>query len=141
MIRLFSGDVTRWDAGPSPCGRTYPHLPKGIYGRLDDQFTVRGENILPSAIDEVVAALRGYGGEHRILVSRLDAMDELTVQLEYAASVGDVAALRRRAEAELRRTLGVNTKVLMVAPGTLERTEFKARRVIDSREVLRQARA
>jgi len=137
MIRLLSGDLTRWDAGPSPCGRTYPHLPKGIYGRLDDQFTVRGENILPSAIDEVVTGLHGYGGEHRILVSRLEAMDELTVQLEYAASVGDVAALRRRAEAELRRTLGVNTKVLMVAPGTLERTEFKARRVIDSREVLR----
>jgi phenylacetate-CoA ligase len=141
MIRLLSGDLTRWESGPSPCGRTYPVLPRGIYGRIDDQFTVRGENILPSAIDEVLTALPGYGGEHRILVSREEAMDELTVQLEHSAGVADLEALRRRAEAELRRTLGVGARVLLLAPGTLQRTEFKARRVIDSREVLRQARA
>jgi phenylacetate-CoA ligase len=141
MIRLVSGDLTRWESGPSPCGRTYPVLPRGIYGRIDDQFTVRGENILPSAIDEVLTALPGYGGEHRILVSREEAMDELTVQLEHSAGVADLEALRRRAEAELRRTLGVGARVLLLAPGTLQRTEFKARRVIDSREVLRQARA
>ena len=68
-------------------------------------------------------------------------MDELTVQLEHSAEVTDLEGLRRRAEAELRRTLGVGARVLLLAPGTLQRTEFKARRVIDSREVLRQARA
>jgi phenylacetate-CoA ligase len=141
MVRLVSGDLTRWESGPSPCGRTYPILPRGIYGRIDDQFTVRGENILPSAIDEVLTALPGYGGEHRILVSREEAMDELTVQVEHLAEVEDLEALRRRAEAELRRTLGVGARVLLLAPGTLQRTEFKARRVIDSREVLRRARA
>jgi phenylacetate-CoA ligase len=141
MIRLLSGDLTRWEAGPSPCGRTYPILPRGIYGRIDDQFTVRGENIMPSTIDEVVVALDGYGGEHRILVSRDEAMDDLTVQIEHAPEVGDVAALGRRAELELRRALGVTTRVVMVGPGTLERTEFKARRVIDSRDVQRQAPA
>jgi phenylacetate-CoA ligase len=134
MIRLLSGDLTRWEAGPSPCGRTYPILPRGVYGRIDDQFTVRGENIMPSTIDEIVVALEGYGGEHRILVSRDEAMDELTVQLEHAPEVGDVAALGRRAELELRRALGVSTRVVVLAPGTLERTEFKARRVIDMRQ-------
>ena len=137
MIRLLSGDLTRWEAGPSPCGRTYPLLPKGIYGRIDDQFTVRGENILPSAIDEVVSGIEGYGGEHRILVSRERAMDELVVEVEHAPGAHNPEALRRGVETELRRTLGVGAKVILVAPGTLERTEFKARRVVDTREVLR----
>jgi phenylacetate-CoA ligase len=137
MIRLLSNDLTRWEAGPTPDGRTYPFLPRGIYGRIDDMFTVRGENIYPSAIDEIVMALDGYGGEHRILVSRDRAMDELTVQVEHAPGA-DGDGLRRRAEAELRRVLGVGARVLAVPPGTLDRTEFKARRVVDAREVLRR---
>jgi phenylacetate-CoA ligase len=66
-------------------------------------------------------------------------MDELTIQLEHRGGLdeGRRLALRRDAEARLRSTLGVGAKVLLVEPGTLERTEFKARRVIDSREVLR----
>jgi phenylacetate-CoA ligase len=118
-------------------------LPQGIYGRIDDQFTIRGENILPSAIDEVVSALPHYGGEHRILISRAAAMDVLTVQVEYDAGVPGPAALeglRTRAEGELRRVLGVGAQVVLLPPGTLERTEFKARRVIDSRDILREAR-
>ncbi len=143
MIRLLSGDLTRWASGPSACGRTYPILPKGIYGRIDDQFTVRGENILPSAIDEVVSALPHYGGEHRILVSRDEAMDVLTVQVEYDTQLqgdGAIEGLRRKAEAELRAVLGVGADVILLPPGTLERTQFKARRVIDSRDILREVR-
>jgi len=146
MVRLLSGDLTRWEPGPSPCGRTYPFLPKGIYGRIDDMFTVRGENVYPGAIDEVVAALPGYGGEHRIVITRQEAMDELAVQVEFdaaTASAGEpaIAALRRRAEEELRSVLGVGARVVAVPPGTLERTEFKARRLIDDRDLWRQSRA
>lgn len=145
MVRLLSNDLTRWEAGPSPCGRTYPILPKGIYGRIDDMFTIRGENVYPSAIDEVVMALPGYGGEHRIVITRAEAMDELAVRVEYdlaTAARGEAAveALRRRAERELRTVLGVGARVVPLAPGTLERTEFKARRVIDDRELWREAR-
>jgi phenylacetate-CoA ligase len=143
MIRLLSGDLTRWESGPSPCGRTYPLLPRGIYGRIDDMFTIRGENVYPSAIDAVVTALPGYGGEHRILITREEAMDELTVQVEHdrtIATPSDVETLRRRAESALRTALGVGARVIPVSPGTLERTEFKARRVIDDRDVLREAR-
>ncbi len=143
MIRLLSGDLARWESGPTPDGRTYPYLPRGIYGRIDDMFTIRGENVYPSAIDEVVMALPGYGGEHRILISREEAMDELAVQVEYDAAThaaGDPAieALQRRAEADLRTVLGVGARVVPVPPGTLERTEFKARRVIDNRELWRE---
>jgi phenylacetate-CoA ligase len=143
MIRLLSGDLTRWESGPTPCGRTYPYLPKGIYGRIDDMFTIRGENIYPSAIDEVLSALPGYGGEHRILITREEAMDELTVQVEHdAAAPADARdALRRTAEARLRAVLGVGARVICVPPGTLERTEFKARRVIDDRDLFRAARS
>jgi phenylacetate-CoA ligase len=146
MIRLLSGDLTRWEAGPTPDGRTYPYLPRGIYGRIDDMFTIRGENVYPSAIDEVVMALPGYGGEHRILITRQEAMDELAVQVEYdetTRSAGEraVEQLRRRAENELHAVLGVRARVVPVAPGTLERTEFKARRVVDDRDLWREMRA
>ena len=145
MVRLVSNDLTRWEAGPSPCGRTYPILPRGIYGRIDDMFTIRGENVYPSAIDEVVMALPGYGGEHRTVITRAEAMDELAVRVEYdqataAAGTGAVEALRRRAENELRLVLGVGARVVPVPPGTLERTEFKARRVLDDRDLWREVR-
>ena len=143
MIRMLSNDLTRWEAGPSPCGRTYPVLPRGIYGRIDDMFTVRGENIFPSAIDEVMNGVPHYGGEHRVIVSRDRTMDDLTVQMEYdrdlhALGVRSVVGVQVRAEAELRRVLGVGARVEMLPPGSLERTEFKARRVIDRRAVLRE---
>ena len=117
----------------------------GIYGRIDDMFTIRGENVYPSAIDEVVMALPGYGGEHRIVISREEAMDELTVRVEYDAPTeargqAAIAELRRRAESELRTVLGVGASVIPVSPGTLERAEFKARRVIDDRDLWREAR-
>ena len=142
MIRLLSGDLTRWEASPSPCGRTYPRLPRGVYGRIDDQFTVRGENIYPSAIDEIVRGLDGYGGEHRIIVSREETMDTLAVQVEYKTSLGNdeaaQAEFRHRVETALRTTLGVSTQVVLVEPKALERTEFKARRVIDRRDLFRE---
>ncbi len=142
MIRLLSNDLTRWERSPGVDGRTYPILPKGIYGRIDDMFTVRGENVYPSAIDEIVMALEHYGGEHRIIVSRDTAMDELSVQVEtdhVLQAMGESAAtaFRRVAEERLRVVLGVGARVEIVPPGTLERTEFKARRVIDRRDILR----
>ncbi len=146
MIRLLSNDLTRWEDGPSPCGRTYPRLPRGVYGRIDDMFTIRGENIYPSAVDDVLRASPHYGGEHRILITRSESMDELTVQVEYD---GQLAAQPERARdgwasdisQRLRTVLGVGAKVLALPPNSFERTEFKARRVIDDRDVLREARA
>jgi phenylacetate-CoA ligase len=144
MIRMLSNDLSRWEAGPSPCGRTYPILPRGIYGRIDDMFIVRGENMFPSAIDDVMNRLPHYAGEHRIIIARDQAMDELTVQMEYDQELssmgeGSVAGVRLRAEEELRTVLGVGAKVQMLAPGSLERTEFKARRLIDRRDLLTEA--
>lgn len=137
MIRLLSNDLTRWEAPSADRGRTYPFLPKGIYGRIDDMFTIRGENIYPAAIDEVVMAAPNYGGEHRIVISREAAMDELVVQVEHDDSIRtDARASWTAAIADqLRTVLGVGAKVAAVAPNTFDRTDFKSRRVVDDRKL------
>jgi phenylacetate-CoA ligase len=141
MIRLVSGDLTRWTDEPCPCGRTYPRLPGGLYGRLDDMFIVRGENIYPSAVEDTLRAIDGFGGEFRVIVSRREAMDELLVRAEYAPSHAAPAAQERLRTAmveRLRARLGVRSRVELVPGGAIPRTEFKARRVIDDRDLYRR---
>jgi phenylacetate-CoA ligase len=142
MIRLLSGDLTLWEDGPNPCGRTYPRLPQGIFGRIDDMFTIRGENVYPSEVDAVMNQLGGYGGEHRIVITREGSMDELMVRVEATAeaSAGGEAAMRvirDDAAKALQKMLGLRAKVEVVPAGTFPRTDFKARRVIDDREIFR----
>jgi phenylacetate-CoA ligase len=139
MIRLVSGDRARWVDDPCPCGRTYPRLPDGLYGRFDDMIIVRGENIYPSAIEDTLRAIDGFGGEFRVIVSRREIMDELLVRAEYTvAHAGPLDALRALMRERLRARLGVHPVVDLVPEGTLPRTEFKARRVIDDRDLYRQ---
>ena len=140
MIRLVSGDRARWTDEPCPCGRTYPRLPAGLYGRFDDMIVVRGENIYPSAVEDTLRAVPGFGGEFRIIVSRRETMDELLVRVEYAAGQAgaeQLDALRGEMRSRLRARLGVHPVVELVPEGTLERTEFKARRVVDDRDLYR----
>jgi len=142
MIRLVSGDLTLWTDEPSPCGRTYPRLPQGIFGRIDDMFTIRGENVYPSEIDAALNELPHYGGEHRIVISREAAMDELLLRVEADSATfsnGGKALVRFRAEIErkLQKVLGLRTLVEIVEPNSIARTDFKARRVIDDRAVFR----
>ena len=146
MIRLVSGDLTLWEDGPNPCGRTYPRLPQGIFGRIDDMFTIRGENVYPSEVDAVMNKLDGYGGEHRIVISRDGAMDELLIRIEASTgrAAGGPASLGRLgddAARSLQKMLGLRAKVEVVAPGTFPRTDFKARRVVDDRDVFRELNA
>ncbi|MFD8338083.1 phenylacetate--CoA ligase family protein [Streptomyces solisilvae] len=140
MIRLLSNDLTRWEAPSAERGRTYPFLPRGIYGRIDDMFTVRGENVHPSAIDEVIMAAPGYGGEHRIVISRESAMDTLVVQVEYDPRQPEesLPGWVERISGRLRTVLGVGARVVPVRQHTFDRTGFKARRVIDNRELLQR---
>ncbi|MEO1198501.1 MAG: AMP-binding protein [Pseudomonadota bacterium] len=145
MIRLESGDLALWENGPTPCGRTYPTLPLGIIGRIDDMFTIRGENVYPSEIDAVLNTLSGYGGEHRILITRQGRMDELAVTVEasdavFADGAVRVGAFRNEVAQQLQTLLGLRTAVEIVTQNTIERTDFKARRVIDDREVLNAMR-
>lgn len=136
MIRFFAGDISLWVNDPCPCGRTYPRLPKGIYGRADDMFIVRGENVYPSAIEDVIRGIPGFGDEYRIIITREKTMDELIIQVERAKGVdsGEVPQLRKKLETELR-TRGLRAVIQILEPNSLERTEFKAKRVIDKRSL------
>jgi phenylacetate-CoA ligase len=143
MIRLLSNDLTRWEAPDAARGRTYPFLPKGIYGRIDDMFVVRGENIYPAAIDDVVMADVDYGGEHRIVITRETAMDKVAIQVEHrpGLSADEIKGWTSRVSDRLRSVLGIGADVVAVAPNTFDRTDFKARRVIDDRTLLRDIQA
>ncbi|MCP5432441.1 MAG: AMP-binding protein [Alphaproteobacteria bacterium] len=146
MIRLLSGDLALWTDDPSPCGRSYPSLPNGIFGRIDDMFTVRGENVYPSEIDAVLTNLPGYGGEHRIVITRSGPMDELLLRVEADADVDARGEEARRRLAEsvrhaVRLLLGLGAAVEILAPGSIPRTDFKARRVVDDRELYRNLNA
>jgi phenylacetate-CoA ligase len=143
MIRYLAGDVSRWVDEPCPCGRTYPRLPLGIYGRSDDMFVVRGENVTPSAIEDAIRGIDGLGDEFRIIITREKTMDELIIQAEPTpeAESALIPELKLKLENELK-SRGLRTVVQMLEPNSLERTEFKARRIIDKRdlydEIIRQ---
>jgi phenylacetate-CoA ligase len=134
MIRFWAGDISRWVNDPCPCGRTYPRLPRGIYGRADDMLLIRGENIYPSAIEDIIRGIEGFGEEYRIIVTREKTMDELVIQAEYAKGVDSavIPQLKKKLEDKLR-ALALRAVVQIMEPGSLERTEFKAKRVVDKR--------
>lgn len=143
MIRLASGDLTLWTNDPTPCGRTYPWMPQGIFGRIDDMFTIRGENVYPSEIDAALSAMPEYGGEHQIVITRDAAMDELILKVEPTAVVfeqglGALEGFRVKVGRTMQTLLGLRAVIEIAQPLSLPRTDFKARRVIDDRAVFRE---
>ena len=144
MIRLLSGDLTLWENGPNPCGRTYPRLPMGIIGRIDDMFTVRGENVYPSEIDAVlnqtVGIRRGAPHHHHARERDGRASGESGSHQSVAGRPCPHLGVPRRFAAALQKLLGLRAVIEILASHSLERTDFKARRVLDDREVLRDMR-
>ena len=135
MIRFWLGDEGHLDDTPCACGRTYPRLPRGVYGRLDDMLLIRGANVYPSSIDAVIREVAGTGREYRIRVANAGQLDELSVEVERAPDVAenDAPALQRELANRLKGALTVRTGVKIVDPDTFDVQEFKARRVIDER--------
>jgi phenylacetate-CoA ligase len=136
MIRFASHDAATISSEPCPCGRTYPRLPGGVQGRIDDMLVVRGVNVYPSAIERALRETDGLGLEFRIYVDRVGEMDEVTVEVEPAEASDDEARLgemRARAMEALSHRCQVRLGCEIVAPGSFERTTMKARRVVDRR--------
>jgi phenylacetate-CoA ligase len=135
MIRFAPGDETYLATDPCPCGRTYPRMPEGILGRLDDMLVIRGANVFPSAVETALRSVPELGPEFRILVRRVGALDEMTVQAELgpSAATGSGVEVVLRAEDALRRILQIRVPVELLPPGTIPETTFKARRVVDER--------
>lgn len=135
MIRFWTGDEGVLDDEPCPCGRTYPRLPRGVFGRLDDMLVIRGANVYPSAIESVIRDTDGAGEEFRVLVERPVDLDEITVEVERSADLpaSHAPTLEASLAGRLKTALGVRVPVRVVEPNTFEPQTFKARRVIDRR--------
>jgi phenylacetate-CoA ligase len=104
-------------------------------------LVVRGENVYPSGVEDALRAVPGFGGEFRIIVSRREAMDELLVRAEYTPDHEPAErrdALQRTMRERLRARIGIHPVIELVPQGTLPRSEFKARRVVDDRDLYRQ---
>ena len=141
MIRFFAGDRARLTREVCSCGRTFPRLPEGMVGRLDDMLLIRGANVYPSAVESALRQVQGVGAEYRIIVEKHGALDEIRLEVEPAEDrllqAGGDEARERLVQAivdEVRRHIGLRVEVRLVSVGTHEKMLFKARRVIDRRK-------
>lgn len=141
MIRFASGDESHMTHEGCPCGRTYPRLPSGVYGRLDDMLIIRGANVYPSQVQRALLSVPGTGVEFVIVLEREAGMDRATVRVEHdpTAQPDDPAGFKRDlAEAvriRLKNDTNINFTVEVLEPDTLERAVSKAKRVIDHRSL------
>ena len=139
MIRFYSGDESHMTHEPCKCGRTYPRLPMGVYGRLDDMLLIRGANVYPSQVQRSLLSVPGTGVEFKIILEKDGPMDVVAVRVERdpAANPDDVAAfdseLITKVKRKLKSDTNIHFEVEVLPPKTLERAISKANRVDDRR--------
>ena len=129
LLRYRTGDLVKRNAHGArcKCGRFEVALEGGILGRTDDMVIVRGVNIYPAAVDEIVRAC-GDVAEYQVQLSAEPALSELSVTIEPVPSCTDSGALVGRLEHAFKNAFGLRVGVAAVPPGTLPRFEMKARR-------------
>ncbi len=128
LLRYRTGDSVRLGADERcACGRSLTNLEGGILGRADDMVLVRGVNVFPSGVDQVMRRRRGVA-EYRVEVHRGDGLTELKVQVEAEPEEPDIPALCRRLERDLRDAFQIRVPVTAIDPDSLPRFEMKARR-------------
>ncbi|HID96254.1 MAG TPA: phenylacetate--CoA ligase family protein [Candidatus Latescibacteria bacterium] len=138
LIRYRTGDITNITFEPCKgCGRTAPRISK-IKGRTDDMLIIRGVNVFPSQIESVLMEIAEVEPYYQLLVSRARGLDELEVCVEvkerfFSDQIGRLEVLREKIQTEIESVLGLTAKVRLVEPKTIQRSEGKAKRVIDKR--------
>ena len=138
LLRYRTRDICVLNSEPCSCGRTHIRMSKPM-GRSDDMLIVKGVNVFPSQI-EAVLLNKGYTSNYLILVSREKNNDKLEVQVEMTAdlfsdTLGPIAAKEKELVEALKAMLGIYVDVKLVAPKSLARSEGKAVRVIDTRNL------
>lgn len=138
LIRYRTRDITRLMYEPCPCGRTTVRM-ENLSGRTDDMLKIRGVNVFPSQIEEVLINTDGIGPNYEIVVERKDHSDILTVKVEVTAedmmdSYAALEELEDKIKKKLHMMLGLDCKIQLVSPNTLQRFEGKAKRVTDLRK-------
>lgn len=140
LLRYKTKDLTRMDHSKCACGRTTPRIYK-FTGRTDDMKVIRGVNVFPTQVE---TALLGMGGaiapHYLMIVDREDNRDILTVMVEvdesvFSDEIKKLDALKTKIAGVLKQALGVSVQVKLVEPKTLQRSEGKAVRVIDKRNL------
>ncbi|MDI6900351.1 MAG: phenylacetate--CoA ligase [Anaerosomatales bacterium] len=137
VLRYRTHDLTVIDASPCACGRTLARMRK-VRARTDDMLIIRGVNVFPSQIEDVLMQVEGIEPHYQIVVDRTGALDDIEVRIEVAEEIfsdvmADMVAFTRRVAERLQSVIGLRAKITLVEPGTIERTAGKARRVIDRR--------
>ncbi|XCP86935.1 phenylacetate--CoA ligase [Roseburia hominis] len=141
LIRYRTKDLTSISYGTCDCGRTLPRISK-FKGRTDDMKVIRGVNVFPTQVETALLKMGGEVAPHYLMiVDRENNMDTLTVMVEvderfFSDEIRQLDALKKKIGAVLKQALGISVIVKLVEPKTIERSEGKAKRVIDRRNLV-----
>ena len=137
LIRYRTKDITRLFYDKCKCGRTLCRM-ENLSGRSDDMLKIRGVNVFPSQIEEVILSTKELGPHYEIILEREGYLDKLTVKVELMHSTDSFSELERitgEVRNKLKIILGLDARVLLESPNTLQRFEGKAKRVKDLRSI------
>ena len=138
IIRYRTRDITAFLTEPCACGRTVRRI-RRIARRSDDMFIIRGVNVFPSQIETALLAVEGTLPHYQIILTRQRGLDEMEVNVEvtpefFSDKIGALEQLQARLLESIENVVGLRTHVRLAAPHTIQRSEGKARRVIDRRD-------
>jgi len=139
VIRYRTRDLSVLHPEPCRCGRTMVRMGR-IQGRSDDMLIIRGVNVFPSQIESVIMETKTFEPHYQLVVERVANLDQLTVRVEvnesmFSDAIKNLQSVERELEKNIRETLGVTTVVKLVEPKSIQRSEGKAVRVIDQRNI------
>ncbi|MDA8414617.1 MAG: phenylacetate--CoA ligase [Desulfobacteraceae bacterium] len=139
LVRYRTRDITSITYEPCICGRTHARITR-MSGRSDDMLIIRGVNVFPSQIESILVGIEGVEPHYLLVVDRNENLDTLEVQVEvnellFSDEVKVLQRLAKRIEKEIKDMLGVTCSAKLVEPKTIQRSEGKARRVIDNRKL------
>ncbi len=138
VLRYRTHDLTVLDTSRCECGRTLARMQR-VRQRTDDMLIIRGVNVFPSQIEDVLFQIEGVRPHYLIVVDRKRNMDDLEVRIEVESAVfsdimADMVAFQSKVADRLQSVLGLRAKVTLVEPGAIERSAGKSKRVLDLRE-------
>lgn len=139
LIRYRTRDITSLDDSPCPCGRTHVRMLR-VRGRTDDMLIIRGVNVFPSQIESVLMQIEGVSPHYQLHVDREAGLDIMEVQVEvsedmFSDRIRGLEQWQDLIQGEIESYLGIGVKVTLVEPRTIARSEGKAVRVVDNREI------
>ena len=138
LIRYRTRDITALVKEPCGCGRTLRRI-RRISRRADDMLIIRGINVFPSQVETVLLDVEGTLPHYQIILTREHGLDQMEVQVEvtpevFSDTVGALEALEQKLAEAMERVLQIRVQVTLVEPHTIQRSEGKAKRVIDRRQ-------